>query len=84
MYIKGITDKLDLLPGLEATLGRQQPSEQDRKDAMELMLNLLNNLSCELYLVIINFRSLSIVLAYAQCSLFCSMSLEIEELGKSD
>ena len=49
MYIKGVTDRLDSLPLLEATLGKQQPSEQDRKDAIELMLNLLNNLSCELY-----------------------------------
>lgn len=48
MYVKGVTDRLDSLPLLEATLGRQQPSEQDRKDAIELMLNLLNNLSCEL------------------------------------
>ena len=48
MYVKGITDKLDSLPGLEAILGRQQPSEQERKDATELMLSLLNNLSCKL------------------------------------
>ena len=49
MYINGVTDRLDSLPWLEATLGRQQPSQQDRKDAVELMLSLLNNLSCELY-----------------------------------
>lgn len=48
MYVKGITDKLDLLPGLEASLGRQRATEQEKKDATELMLSLLNNLSCEL------------------------------------
>jgi hypothetical protein len=51
MYVKGITDKLDLLPGLEETLGRQKPSEQEKKDATELMLSLLNNLSCKLLII---------------------------------
>lgn len=64
MYIKGITDKLDSLPGLEVALGRPQPSEQDRKDATELMLNLLNNLSCELYSIIIIIFWSSSILAY--------------------
>ena len=49
MYIKGITDRLDTLDqtDLKVILGKQQPSQQDRKDAEELMINLLNNLSCE-------------------------------------
>ena len=49
MYVKCVCDKLDRLPGLEASLGRQQPSVEEKKEATQLMLSLWNNLSCELY-----------------------------------
>ena len=48
MYIKGITDKNTALAGIEDTLHRQKPTEQEKKDATELILSLWNNLSCEL------------------------------------
>ena len=48
MYIKGITDKRTALAGMEDTLDIQKPTEQEKKDATELILSLWNNLSCEL------------------------------------
>jgi len=45
LYCKGITDKLDFLPGLESVSVKTKPTEEQQKEASELILAVSNNLA---------------------------------------
>ncbi len=48
LYCKGFVDKLDFIPGLESASGRAKPSDEQQKEATELMVTVTNNLAGKL------------------------------------
>ena len=45
LFCKGLVDKLDCIPGLEAASGRSKPTETQQKEATEVMVAVSNNLA---------------------------------------
>ena len=45
MFSKGIMDKLDFIPGLESAAGRLKPTEEQKKEAINVMVAVTNNLA---------------------------------------
>ena len=56
LYCKGITDKLDFLPGLESLSGKTKPTEEQKREASELVVAVSNNLA-------------GIVLKFGECTI---------------
>lgn len=48
MFCKGIMDKLDLIPGLELAAGRLKATEEQQKEAADVMVAVTNNLAGDL------------------------------------